>query len=314
MHDINKAPDKILLIDGMNFIHRANITFGAKHARCDDQNFDSSCSHSNHLAHCSCGEAWDLVEQACVKSSNYTATYNFFRNLRATVEQFSPDKIFFVLEGHPKFRYELYPEYKSNRIIKTGEKQEAKNLLFANADLIVKLLSHLPISIAKADSYECDDVISSLCENMRHEDLTIISNDTDYIQLLQRGFKNIRIYSPTKKQYMEAPIQYYVALKALRGDKSDGIKSLVGPKKAEKLLADVDKLQQFLALEENRANFSINKQLIEFAEVPEDDIHIQDGCFNPDALKSEFSKLKFSTLIEEDYWNRFCKTFEKLEL
>jgi 5'-3' exonuclease len=105
-----------------------------------------------------------------------------------------------------------------------------------------------------------------------------------------------------------------VALKALRGDKSDGIKSLVGPKKAEKLLADVDKLQQFLALEENRANFSINKQLIEFAEVPEDDIHIQDGCFNPDALKSEFSKLKFSTLIEEDYWNRFCKTFEKLEL
>lgn len=300
--------DKILLLDFMNFAHRANISFGAKHSRCGLEY--SECSHPIIYDHCSCGGVWDTIEQRCEKQSDYTVVYNFFRNLRVTVEQFKPDKIFIVLEGHPKFRHELYPEYKSNRIVKTASQQEVKDNFFKNTDIILELLTYLPITIAKADDYECDDVIATLVNNLQTQDITIVSNDTDYIQLLQKGYPNCKIYSPTKKEYMSAPKHPYIVLKALTGDKSDNIKSLMGPKTAEKTLADLDKLQKFMSIEENRANFNINKQLIEFANVNLDDIVLVDGIKDFETLKSKFNELKFNSLTEDKYWEKFCNTFE----
>ena len=37
----------------------------------------------------------------------YSTVYCFFRSLRAQVEKFNPDKIYFVLEGYPRRRMEL---------------------------------------------------------------------------------------------------------------------------------------------------------------------------------------------------------------
>lgn len=53
--------DKILIVDTHNALHRANISFG--------------------------GETSDRV-----------MVYNFFRNLRATIELLQPTKLFFALE------------------------------------------------------------------------------------------------------------------------------------------------------------------------------------------------------------------------
>jgi DNA polymerase-1 len=272
--------DKILLIDGHNSIWRANIGFKPKDA----------------------------------DAPLYNIVYNFFRSLRASVEQFEPNKVFFCLEGHNNFRYKLFSEYKANRIIKTGSKaQTISDDFHRQKDIILALLPHLPIIKVKADEFEADDVIATLAENLKDEDITVISNDSDFIQLLQKGYKNFKIFNPFKKEYIEAPSYHYLAWKSLRGDKkTDNIPGLVGDKKAQKLLGDPIAFKEFLSSEENRANFSLNKELIELKIIDDGDLIFTEYKINFELLKEEFNNMDFQSIIEEEYWNRFCKTFSNL--
>jgi len=309
--------DKILLIDGMNALYRASVSFGPpkiQHQYCTDCDKFISL-HQLGQPHCICGGAWFMLEDKCEKSSNedYVIVYNFFRSLRATIEKFNPDKCFFVLEGHPQFRYDLFTDYKANRLVKTASKQSAREKVFKCKDEVVKLLQYLPITICKADAFEADDVIATLCEGMRDEELIVLSNDSDYIQLLQRGYKNCQVFNPIKKEYMQAPVYPYVAWKCLAGDKADNIPSLLKPKKVELAMKDPEVLRQFLSIEENRSNFSINKQLIEFRSVPEDDIIFVEGFQNFDQLKKEFIRMEFESIINDLSWEKFKSTFDCLK-
>jgi len=269
--------DNVLFIDGHNAIWRACIKFGAAPTDQDD---------------------------------SIIFTFNFFRNLRPLIEDFSPDKCFFVLEGHPQFRYDLFSDYKANRIIKLASRQESNAKFLAAKDIIISLLSYLPITIARAQAYEADDVVATLCHNMKDENLTVLSNDSDYIQLLQRNYSNIRIYNPIKKIDMIAPTYPYVAWKCLNGDKSDNIPGLLKPKKALEATTSPEVFKKFMEVEENRANFSINRQLIEFKPVPEDEISLVEGSCNFNKLREEFAKMKFESIINDKSWEKYCKTFE----
>lgn len=293
--------DKVLFIDGHNFIWRANITFGGpvRHVPADP-------------GKCLCNSPWNEEDGFCY-GEKYNVIFNFFRNLRPIIEQFSPDKCFFVLEGHPQFRYDLYADYKANRLIKTASRREDQDRFSKNRDVIVSMLAHLPITTARATHYECDDVVAALCENLKSEDLTVVSTDTDYIQLLQRGYPQIGIYSPIKKSYMEAPNYPYVAWKCLAGDKSDNIPPLLKPKKAIATVSSPELFKRFLEVEENRANFNINRQLIEFQSVPEEEILIQEGQRNFQFLHDAFKQMKFETIVRADTWKRYISTFDCLK-
>src|SRR5512135_71836 len=89
--------DKILFIDAHNSIWRACVKFGAVQPDTPDE---------------------------------VIFTFNFFRNLRPLIEDFAPDKCFFVLEGHPQFRYDLFTDYKANRIIKQAAQSKEKQEKF----------------------------------------------------------------------------------------------------------------------------------------------------------------------------------------
>src|SRR5678816_3459258 len=255
--------DKILFIDAHNAMWRACVKFGAVQPDVPDE---------------------------------VIFAFNFFRNLRPIIADFEPDKCFFVLEGHPQFRYDLFSDYKANRIIKQAAKQETNDRFLKTKDIIVPLLQHLPITTCRAANYEADDVIATLCDNMRDEDLTVLSNDSDYIQLLQRSYPQIRIYNPIKKVFMEAPPYPYVAWKCLNGDKSDNIPALLKPKKALDTVNSPELFEKFMAVEENRANFSVNRQLIEFRTVPVDEITLHEGARNFDALRTAFTEMKFESI------------------
>ena len=267
--------DNILLIDGHNAMWRANMSWGKN---TQDQS--------------------DLV-----------MVYNFFRNLRVSVEQFTPNKIFFVMEGHPKHRYNIYSEYKANRIVKTAQKQEVFDKFHVNKKEILRLLKLLPITVCKAEDYEADDVIATLSENLKDENVTIISNDTDYIQLLQKGLNNLKLYNPIKKTFTQSPDYHYLAWKCLRGDPSDNILGFMSDAKAEKMVRNPSLLQSWMSVEENRANFNINKSLIEFSSVPEEEIFMDNGIIDFKTLREEFQKMEFSSLIKENVWTKFCSTF-----
>lgn len=309
--------DKVLLIDGHNAMWRASIAFGPpiQHEICNHAYracpVGANRRSTLHKLHCVCGARWDMVDNKCY-GQKYNQTYNFFRNLRPIIEQFEPDKCFFVLEGHPQFRYDLFPEYKANRIIKKAATQEQQEKFMESKDEILRILQSFPITVARASQYEADDVIATLCENMKEESLTILSNDSDYIQLLQRKYSSCQIYNPNKKVFMEAPAYPYVAWKSLNGDKSDNIPALLKPKKALDTVNNPELFRKFMQLEENRANFSINRQLIEFRYVPLEDISLKEGIKNFNIVKSEFIRMDFQSIVNDKSWDKYVKTFNCL--
>jgi len=250
-------------------------------------------------------------------------SYLFFSNLRATVEQFNPTKLMFALEGHPKHRYDIYPEYKSNRIIKTGsEKSEnkikQKSEIQEAASLIKQTLMHFNCTLVSHPDFEADDIVNTLCHMLHDEEVIVITGDTDYIQLLEQNFTNCKVYSPMKKTFFEKSNYPYVAEKSIRGDKSDNIPCLLTPKKADAHLSNPALLKEFLSIEENRAAFNINKSLIEFIKVPEDELKLENGSSNFDAVYQNFQKMEFKSYIDpgnekaETKWNKFVSTFINL--
>ena len=112
---------------------------------------------------------------------------------------------------------------------------------------------------------------------------------------------------------MEAPPYPYVAWKCLNGDKSDNIPALLKPKKAIDTVTNPDLFKKFMEVEENRANFQINRQLIEFRSVPVDDISIKDGVKNFELVKQEFAKMQFDSIINDKSWDKYVKTFDCLK-
>ena len=64
-------------------------------------------------------DAYNLIYRARsgYTKGDYAVIYNFFRGIRPLVEKFAPDKVYFVLEGNPKFRAQLSGgNYKANRV------------------------------------------------------------------------------------------------------------------------------------------------------------------------------------------------------
>lgn len=309
--------DKVLLIDGHNAMWRASIGFGpgkrVMHAMCLDCDA-LNLLHRNGDDHCICGGLWFDGKCEEEPTEEFVTIFNFFRNLRPIIEKFSPDKCFFVLEGHPQFRYDLFADYKANRFIKTGAKsKEQLDKFYKSKDEIVRLLQYLPLTICRAHDYEADDVIFTLCKNLQDEELTILSNDSDYIQLLQLGLSSVQVYNPIKKEFMKAPVYPYVAWKCLNGDKADNIPPLLKPKKVLDTINDPDLFQKFMEVEENRANFSVNRQLIEFRDVPEEEIILKEGERDFDTLKEEFRRMKFESIINDKSWVKYYETFDCLK-
>jgi hypothetical protein len=294
--------DKILLIDFMNAVWRASVGFSPRqsHSVCSggvaSGGWDSSCNHNTGNIHCICGKNWLSESNKCEAEdmAQYVVVFNFFRNLRPLIEQFKPDKCFIV-----------------NRIIKTASRKEDNDKVQFSTNEIVRILQHFPITLARAANYECDDLIATLCENMKDESLTVLSNDTDYIQLLQRGYNDCKVYSPNKKEFFEAPPYPYVAWKCLNGDSADNIPKLLSPKKAINCIADPIKFKAFMEVEENRANFTMNKDLIQFRDVPEEEIVLVEGIKNFNEVKKEFQTMKFESILKS--WDKFYKTFDCLK-
>lgn len=236
--------------------------------------------------------------------------FNFFRNLRPLVDMFKPTQMFCAWEGSPQFRYELFSEYKANRI-KTGSRTDSQQLFTKVKPKIKEILSYMPLTSVRAEKYEADDVIATLCEQLKDENITIISSDSDFIQLLQKDYKNIQLYNPIKKEFIVAPEYPYTVWKSLNGDKSDNIPSIVSKKKALELVKNPEKLSLLLDREEYRANFSINLKLIEFAKIPDDEIIIENGSNRMDWVKREFKCLEFNSILNS--WERYENTFESLK-
>jgi len=259
-------------------------------------------------------DAYNLIHRARsgYTKGDYAVIYNFFRGIRPLVEKFKPDKAYFVLEGYPQFRLELDEFYKSER------KRPDESFLIQK-DVIIDLVKRcLPIVSVRHPDFECDDVIATLAmiHSKRGDDCTIISSDSDFIQL--HNVCDLKIYNPIKKKFVEKPDYDYVVWKSLRGDPTDNISGIkgIGDKTALKLVKDNHLLKEVLADPEKRKIFERNVNLIRLVDLSQklEEMEFTYGVSSMDVLYENFHSFEFNSMLSEKTWNKYCKTFEGLQV
>jgi len=262
-------------------------------------------------------DAYNLIHRARsgYTKGNYAIIYNFFRGIRPLVEKFDPDSVYFVLEGRPKFRSQLSEgAYKSNRVNPGDDFHRQK------AAIINIVSSMLPFKVVRHPELECDDTIATMVAKHAKEgdECTIISSDSDFIQLLNI-FDNLKLYNPIKKTFIEKPPYDYVTWKALRGDATDNIKGIpgCGDKTATKLLLKENNqmLEEYLSVSDRRQIFEKNVNLIRLVDFSNDlnMLEYTKGHLDVDLLHETFNELGFASMLKEKTWNNYIKTFERIE-
>jgi len=246
--------------------------------------------------------------------------FNFFRQFKALVDEFKPTRVYVVLEGRPVQRYELLPEYKATRKVSEDDPKYAElQRFFKQKDQIVELLStRFPVSVLRHSTSECDDTIYNLISRSSTAvPWTVVSNDTDFIQLIQE-YSHIKVWNPIKKEYLKAPDDYdYVTWKSLRGDGSDNIPGIqgVGDKTASDLASDPNKLSEFLRIEAHASQFQRNYELISFRKWSEDErseLTSSAPSQNWQDVKRVFEDYGFKSITKEESWEKFLKSFDVL--
>ena len=274
----------ILLLDAYNMIHRCRFNWGGGMAE---------------------GE--------------YTVIYNFNRLIRATVEEYNPDEIYFVIDGKPKQRLEKFADYKANRKKELTDPEEIaywENFKRQKREIISMVREKLPLYLVSHPDQEADDLIYYLAKyKASSEDkVIIISSDTDFIQVINE-LDNVSLYNPVAKKWRQKTPYDYVSWKAMVGDRSDNIPGVrrVGKVTAEKILKN-GLLQEKMSDPSFRSSYEASYSLIKLIDLKEieGEISISKAVFNIENLKSDFERMEFKSILDPSYLSKYDKLLSEL--
>lgn len=175
------------------------------------------------------------------------------------------------------WRYQTFIEYKANRYVEYSDEEEIAIDPGAFFKLVYKekLFEQAGIDFIKASNLEADDCIAITTKHLsllnKNNNITIISSDHDYIQLLE---PNVRLYNLKYKQIgadiKDPKLELFI--KCISGDKSDNIPPVFprcGRKKAITMYYDCNIFNEMCEKNINsRENYISNRRLIDFNKIP----------------------------------------------
>lgn len=276
---------KVLIIDGYNMIHRCRFKWGGGLADGENQ-----------------------------------IVYNFFRVLKSTVTQFCPDIVYFTLDGMPKKRLEEDSSYKANRVIETDDPEILDywaSFRLQKRFIINSLRENYPVSVVYHPHNEADDLVYYLVKHHhRSDNVTVVSSDTDFIQLLNE-FDKVELYNPISKSYRQNTEYDYVAWKAMVGDKADNIPGVrgIGKVGATKILMKDGALDEKLLDPSFKKAFTKSFDLIKFIDLKEEEsnIDITKAALDIESIEAEFEMLGFNSMLSESYFSSYEEEYTNLE-
>ena len=181
----------------------------------------------------------------------------FLRSLAYAIREVDPTRVIIVYDGAggSQRRRKILPDYKANRtpgkrITRWDAFKDAKaekDAMKIQFSRLIEYLDFLPINVISIDKIEADDTIAYIAHTLLDEDVTILSADQDFLQLVN---ERITVWSPTKKKFYTprmvmddygVPAHNFLMYKVLMGDKSDNIEGVkgLGPKKLPKIVPDL---------------------------------------------------------------------------
>ena len=145
------------------------------------------------------------------------------------------------LDSRVSLRKQENKKYKERRKLPEDVAQKAHRCI---KGLKGVLPEHFNVPVVSARGYEADDLICAFCKHLKELDKTIVSPDNDMFVLLD---ERTRIQRPDtiftledfKSKFGVSP-KKWIVIKALMGDKSDGVKGVlgIGIKKALKMVKE----------------------------------------------------------------------------
>ncbi len=264
-----------------------------------------------------------LPEDLTTTDGTHTnAVYGFTSMLIKLLQEQKPDHIAVCIDmGAPLKRSEEFEDYKSNRT-------KAPDTFSSQVPLIMEVLKAMRIPTYGQEGHEADDIIACVAKDAASQgfEVKIVTGDRDFFQLVnddihvlynRRGITDIIEMDPAAvEERYGVPPSKYVDLKALEGDTSDNFPGVpgVGTKTAAKLIQKYGSAEEVLAhageqtpkLSQNliahAEQVKVNKRLAALAEVPLEDVSIEDmrmGELDVEGdLKELFTSLEFRTLYE----------------
>jgi len=219
----------------------------------------------------------------------------------------------------PTVRHEYYPEYKAQR-------EEMPEDLRKAIPNVFRLLEAFNIPMLKLDGYEADDIIGCLARRAEKDgfETYMVTPDKDYCQLVD---EKTFLYRPGRgggeAEILGVPevleswgierIDQVIDIQGLQGDSVDNIPGVpgVGPKTAQKLIAQFDNLENLLEntdklkgklkerIEENKEQALLSKKLAKMIldvpiEVDLDGLSLKER--NADELKALCVEFEFNAI------------------
>lgn len=170
----------------------------------------------------------------------------FLRSLNYLTNQLQPTSVYVVFDGAGSSinRKNLLPEYKSGRNLVRITNWDVFDSLEEEHDSkinqtvrLIHYLKCLPVKTVSMNKVEADDIIaylSDILSNKHGSKVFIVSNDKDFIQLVD---DNITVYRPSEKEFYTKEMikkefgvlaENFILYKTLLGDQSDKVAGIKG--------------------------------------------------------------------------------------
>ena len=122
------------------------------------------------------------------------------------------------------WRKNKFPQYKAHRKKLRETSTHDWNAIFECLNKIkAELKLHFPYKVLEVCTAEADDVIGTICEELRDEGaILILSGDKDFMQL--QRYAGVMQYSPLQKRFLKCDDpEQFLKEHIMRGDKGDGV-------------------------------------------------------------------------------------------
>lgn len=183
----------------------------------------------------------------------------FLRLLRNYMEMYNFKKVYVFWDGNEsgRERYELYPEYKSNRNGKYDIDKTIKVAEELQKFRVQEYLTEFSVRQLMFDYIEGDDLIAGyVLAKPDYERVTIMTNDRDILQVIN---ETTRVYLIDIKKHIDINnfksffgyhIENHLLIKMIDGDTSDVIKGVKGVSKKSLLMNFPDLIDKKVTLSE----------------------------------------------------------------
>lgn len=209
------------------------------------------------------------------KMATETLFLTTLRSILACMRVTKSTSLVIVQDSRGLWRRNLYPTYKVSDDIDKKEDPYGDDVIKATEMLFAFFRDCTAAIALDYKRAEADDIIGVWCQ---YSDTlnTIMSSDTDYIQLVDGRNK---LYYPSGKKYRETEDRKYeLFLKCIRGDRSDKIRSVWSGIRETKLIAAwEDPLEMVNLMESTTPSgekfkdlYNLNKSVIDLSLIPQE--------------------------------------------